>query len=68
MKASLTAHKDYVIGEISPRLFGSFIEHLGRAVYGGINEPGHPTADDMGFRGDVLERVKELGIPIVRKR
>jgi alpha-N-arabinofuranosidase len=66
MKATLTAHKDYVIGEISPRLYGSFIEHLGRAVYGGIYEPGHPTADDMGFRSDVLELVRKLGVPVVR--
>lgn len=66
MKATLTAHKNYVIGEISPRLYSSFVEHLGRAVYGGIYEPGHPTADDMGFRGDVLALVKKLGVPIVR--
>ncbi len=66
MKATLTAHKDYVIGEISPRLYGSFIEHLGRAVYGGIYELGHPAADEMGFRGDVLELVKKLDVPIVR--
>lgn len=66
MKATFTAHKDYVIGEISPYLFGSFIEHLGRAVYGGIYEPGHPTADEMGFRGDVLELVKNLAVPIIR--
>jgi alpha-N-arabinofuranosidase len=66
MKAILTAHKDYVIGEVSPKLFGSFIEHLGRAVYGGIYEPGHPAADEMGFRRDVLDLVRKLGVPIVR--
>ena len=66
MKVSLIADKDYTIGEVSPRLFGSFIEHLGRAVYGGVYEPGHPTADDQGFRQDVLALVKELGVPIVR--
>ena len=48
------------------RLFGSFVEHMGRAVYGGIYEPGHPTADEDGFRGDVLELVRELGVTIVR--
>ena len=48
------------------RLYGAFVEHLGRAVYGGIYEPGHPTADEMGFRGDVLEMVRELGVPFVR--
>ncbi len=66
MKVSLIADRDYPIGEVSPRLFGSFIEHLGRAVYGGVYEPGHPTADDQGFRQDVLALVKELGVPIVR--
>jgi alpha-L-arabinofuranosidase len=54
------------IGEIDPRLYGSFIEHLGRAIYGGVYEPEHLTADDMGFRGDVLELVRELRVPIVR--
>ena len=57
---------DFRIGEVDPRLYGSFIEHLGRAVYGGIYEPGHLTADDMGFRRDVLELVRELKVPIVR--
>ena len=66
MKAKLIADKNFVIGEISPNLFGSFIEHLGRAVYGGIYEPGHPEADDMGFRKDVLTLVKKLRVPIVR--
>lgn len=64
--AKIIVDKDYRIGEIDPRLYGSFIEHLGRAVYGGIYEPGHPTADDQGFRKDVLELVRELDVPIVR--
>lgn len=58
--------KDYVIGKIDDRIYGSFIEHLGRAVYGGIYEPGHPEADEQGFRKDVLELVKKLGVPVVR--
>ena len=66
MRAKLIANRNYVIGEISPRLYGSFIEHLGRAVYGGIYEPGHPEADEKGFRRDVLDLVKKLGVPIVR--
>ncbi len=60
------ADKNLTIGEISPNLYGSFIEHLGRAVYEGIYEPGHPTADENGFRGDVIELIKELNVPIVR--
>ncbi|MDQ3929197.1 MAG: alpha-N-arabinofuranosidase, partial [Chloroflexota bacterium] len=64
--ARIIADPAFKVGEIDPRLYGSFVEHLGRAVYGGIYEPGHPTADDMGFRRDVLELVRELGTPIVR--
>ena len=55
-----------VISEIDPRLYGSFLEHLGRAIYGGIYEPEHPTADAHGFRQDVLELVRELDMPIIR--
>lgn len=58
--------KDFVISDINPRIYGSFIEHLGRAVYGGIYEPDHPKADENGFREDVLDLVKELQVPIVR--
>jgi hypothetical protein len=50
---------DDVIGTTDRRLFGAFIEHLGRCVYGGIFEPGHPSADGHGFRGDVLALVRE---------
>ena len=66
MKAKITVHPAYTVGDVDPRIFGSFIEHLGRAVYHGIYEPGHPTADEEGFRGDVLDMVKKLGVPIVR--
>ncbi len=66
MKATIKLNKENVIGKIDDRLYGSFIEHLGRAVYGGIYEPGHKTADDMGFRKDVLELIDELHVPIVR--
>lgn len=66
MKAKLNLSKDKIVSKIDDRLYGSFIEHLGRAVYGGIYEPGHETADDMGFRGDVLEVIKEMKVPLVR--
>jgi alpha-L-arabinofuranosidase len=55
-----------VIARTDPRLFGAFVEHLGRCVYGGIFEPGHPTADAQGFRQDVLELVHELAPTIIR--
>ena len=66
LKAKLVLNKDFTIGEVDERIFGSFIEHLGRAVYNGIYEPTHATADDQGFRGDVMELVKKLNVPIVR--
>ena len=66
MKAKITVSRDDVISKIDDRIYGSFIEHLGRAVYGGIYQPEHETADDMGFRKDVLALVKKLGVPIVR--
>ena len=58
--------RDFVIGEVSPRLCGSFVEHLGRVVYTGIYEPGHPRADSWGFREDVRDLVGELGVTTVR--
>ena len=64
--ATLILDRDYAIGEVDKRLYGSFIEHLGRAVYGGIYEPGHPTADQYGFRRDVMEMVRRLDVPVVR--
>lgn len=66
MKAALYADVHFPIGQIDPRIYGSFIEHLGRAVYGGIYEPGHPLADEDGFRKDVLDLVRQLQVPIVR--
>ena len=58
--------RNFAIGETDRRLFGAFVEHLGRCVYDGIYEPGHPTADGKGFRGDVLELVRELAPTIMR--
>jgi alpha-N-arabinofuranosidase len=65
-EVQVLVHPGFTSGEVSPKLFGSFIEHIGRAVYGGIYEPGHPSADDEGFRHDVLELVRELGVTRVR--
>ena len=65
-QAKMILDKDYQISRIDNRIYGSFIEHLGRAVYGGIYEPGHPNADELGFRTDVISAVKKLGVPIVR--
>ena len=59
-------HRDFAIGSTDRRLFGAFVEHLGRCVYGGIFEPGHPEADERGFRKDVLALVRELAPTIMR--
>jgi alpha-N-arabinofuranosidase len=51
---------------VNRRLFGSFVEHLGQCVYDGIYEPSHPTADQDGFRRDVVDLVRELGSSTIR--
>lgn len=56
----------FTIGTVDRRLFGSFVEHMGRCVYGGIYEPGHPLADERGLRKDVLALTAELGVSTVR--
>ena len=66
MKTTIFADRRFPIGRVDEKLYGSFVEHLGRAVYGGMYEPGHPTADDEGFRGDVAALVKKLGVTLVR--
>lgn len=58
--------KAFTVASVDPRIYGSFIEHLGRAVYGGIYQPGHPMADADGFRKDVMELVRELNVPVIR--
>ena len=65
-QAKVIIDKDFLVSRIDRRIYGSFIEHLGRAVYEGIYQPGHATADAQGFRQDTLAVVKELGVPVVR--
>lgn len=64
--ARFTLDPAFTVGEVNPRLFGSFVEHLGRCVYTGIFEPGHPAADEDGLRTDVLDLIRELGVTAVR--
>jgi alpha-N-arabinofuranosidase len=66
LSASVTVDPAFVVGPVRPRTFGSFVEHLGRCVYTGIHDPGHPTADDDGFRTDVIALTRELGVTTVR--
>ena len=65
-KAEIIVDRHFLIGDVDKRIFGSFIEHLGRAVYEGIYQPGSPFADTDGMRTDVLELVRELQVPVVR--
>ena len=57
---------DRRIGTVDPRIFGQFIEHLGRCIYGGIYDEGSPLSDARGFRRDVLEAARPLRIPVLR--
>jgi alpha-N-arabinofuranosidase len=65
-QAKVVLDREFTVGAVDPRLYGCFVEHLGRCVYQGIYEPGHPTADADGFRGDVLDLVRELDMPVMR--
>jgi alpha-N-arabinofuranosidase len=64
--ARLTVNNAFPVGKVSRRMFGAFVEHMGRAIYGGIYEPDHPTADEEGFRQDVLELAKGLHVEGIR--
>jgi alpha-N-arabinofuranosidase len=64
--AKIKIDPDRTIGEISPLIYGNFVEHLGRCVYGGIYDPDSPLADEDGFRKDVLEAAKDLNITQTR--
>lgn len=66
MEAMIRLSEEAIIAQTDFRLFGSFIEQMGRAVYGGIYEPGHPCADKRGYRRDVIHLVRELGITVIR--
>ena len=65
-QARMIIDRAFKVSEVDKRIYGSFIEHLGRAVYDGIYQPGNPLSDEDGFRTDVLNMVKELNVPIVR--
>ena len=65
-KAEIIIDQYFQVAKTDKRIFGSFIEHLGRAVYEGLYQPGNPLSDEKGFRRDTLELVKELKVPVVR--
>jgi len=65
-QSKLVLDAAFTVAPVPRRLFGSFVEHMGRCVYTGIFEPGHPTADENGLRGDVLALTREIGPTVVR--
>lgn len=66
LEAKIVCDKNFKIGNIDPRLYGSFLEHMGRVIYTGVYEPENLSSDDEGFRSDVLEKVREMGVTSVR--
>ena len=65
-QASIIINTDNATKNYDPMIFGGFIEHFGRQIYGGIFDPGSPLADEKGFRLDVIEALKELNVPVIR--
>jgi len=65
-EASVVIDSDAEAKPYSPMLFGGFLEHFNRQVYGGVFEPGSPLSDENGFRTDVVEALRELKVPVVR--
>ncbi|HYJ26952.1 MAG TPA: alpha-N-arabinofuranosidase [Nocardioides sp.] len=65
-KARLLLDLEHPGVAVDRRLFGAFVEHVGRAIHTGVHEPGHPSADARGFRTDVIDLVRELGVTAVR--
>ena len=66
MSSVISIDRERLIGAIDPKLFGGFLEHMGRAIYEGIYEPDSPFADPAGLRQDVLAALKELNPTIIR--
>ena len=66
LRAAISVDAEQVLHRIDPKIYGTFIEHLGRAVYGGLYEEGSPLSDEDGFRKDVLAAGKDWGIPVFR--
>ena len=63
---TVSLHTGFQIGRVDPRIFGGFLEHMGRAVYEGVYEPDSPHADADGFRQDVMEELRRLSMTAMR--
>lgn len=62
----IICNKNFQIDKVDSRLFGSFLEHMGRVIYSGIYEPDNINSDEDGFRKDVLEQVKQMNVTTIR--
>ena len=65
-KTRIVLDPHYTIAQVDPRIFGGFLEHLGRCVYQGVYQPGAPSADENGFRKDVLGALRGLNMTVMR--
>jgi alpha-L-arabinofuranosidase len=65
-KTRVIYHRDYEIGAVDPRIFGGFLEHMGRAVYEGVYDPSASSADGDGYRWDVLNAMKPMRYTAMR--
>ena len=65
-ETTIELHTAFRIGDVDPRIFGGFLEHMGRAVYEGVFEPGSRHADESGFRRDVTDALARLAMPVIR--
>src|SRR3954453_4540625 len=65
-QARIKIDTDRQIGEVDKLLFGNFAEHLGRMIYGGVYEEGPPLSDADGYRKDVMDAAKRMGVSILR--
>ena len=66
MNATIHLDTHHHVGAIDRRIFGGFVEHLGRCVYEGIYDPGNPLSDANGLRRDVLDAIRPLGVTVIR--
>lgn len=66
MQTTLHLHPEFTIDDVDPRIFGGFLEHLGRAVYEGVYDPGSAHADETGCRTDVLAALRRLRFTAMR--
>ena len=66
LRARIKVDTERVIGDIDPKLYGNFLEHLGRCIEGGVFDENSPLSDSNGYRRDVFDAVKKLGVSILR--